>query len=250
MKITILSDLHLEFEPFEISAGDTDLVILAGDIDVKGRGLEWIRKNFSGLPVIYVLGNHDYYGKALPKLSDTLKMETEGTDIHILEKDVIRIRGINFLGCTLWTDYSLFGNPRRDGFQCQQMMTDFRKIRLSPKYSKLRSIDISNLHQRSREWLARELENRAGEANIVITHHGPSPFSLPSGDSHNVVNAAYVSDLRSLIEHYAPACWIHGHLHASSDYTIGSCRVICNPKGYPDEPNRQFNPNFTIEIDP
>jgi Icc-related predicted phosphoesterase len=249
MKITIVSDLHLEFEPFEINTGETDLVILAGDIDIKGRGLEWIRKNFEGLPVIYVLGNHEYYGKSIPKLSETLKKETEASEIHVLEKDVVRIQGINFLGCTLWTDYNLFGDPRGDGFQCQQKMTDFRKIRVFPNYSKLRSIDVFRLHQISKEWLTRELEKQAGEINIVVTHHGPSPLSLPPGDSDNVAHAAYVSDLHTLIKQHAPACWIHGHVHSSSDYRIGSCRVICNPKGYPDELNRQFNPNFTIEID-
>lgn len=45
MKIHILSDLHTEFSTYIPSpvVQDVDLVIPAGDIAVKGRGVTWLR---------------------------------------------------------------------------------------------------------------------------------------------------------------------------------------------------------------
>ena len=61
MRIHLLSDLHNEFSSFVPVLLDCDLVILAGDIDLKSRGVEWAKKTFS-VPVLYVPGNHEFYG--------------------------------------------------------------------------------------------------------------------------------------------------------------------------------------------
>ena len=61
MRIHVLSDLHLEFSPFAPQVTAADVVILAGDIHVKGRGVPWARQAFEG-PVLYVPGNHEFYG--------------------------------------------------------------------------------------------------------------------------------------------------------------------------------------------
>ncbi|WP_429613680.1 metallophosphoesterase [Variovorax sp. W2I14] len=59
----VLSDLHLEFAPFEpVPDLEFDVVILAGDIHspVK-RAVQWAVDRFRGKPVVYLLGNHEYY---------------------------------------------------------------------------------------------------------------------------------------------------------------------------------------------
>jgi Icc-related predicted phosphoesterase len=204
-------------------------------------------RNIKDKPVLYVLGNHEFYGKAYPKLIESLKEAAKGTNVTILEKDTVRIGDVNFLGCTLWTDFELFGNPRIAGHQCTQIMTDFKKIRLSPKYSKLRSIDVSTIHRRSLQWLKSELEKHRGEKNVVITHHGPSILSLPYEYKEDISSAAYVSNLERVIEEFEPDYWVHGHLHNSSSYQVGSCRVVCNPRGYPRERNEEFTQNFVFQ---
>ncbi len=40
----------------------------------------------------------------------------------------------------------------------------------------------------------------------------------------------------------------HGHIHSSSDYKIGNTRVVCNPKGYSVELNKNFKPNLVLEV--
>ncbi len=249
MKILVLSDLHLEFEPLEIKPSDVDVIILAGDIHLKDKGIQWALENFKYVPVIYVLGNHEFYGETYPKLINKLKNETDGTQIHILENEHVTIDGVNFLGCTLWTDFKLFGDSRLAGYECQQVMTDYKKIRVAPKYSKIRSIDIFSIHRKSRHWLANKLSELEGDANVVVTHHAPSIHSVPDHYKQNVISAAYASDLEDLIIRYSPKLWVHGHLHNSSNYRIGKTQVICNPRGYSDERNPNFDVGLTLNID-
>lgn len=101
MKIQVLSDLHIEFRPFDIPDTDADVVVLAGDIHLGIKGIIWAIKNISNKPVIYVLGNHEYYGQTYPKLIKKLKETSTGTNVQILENELIQIGGVNFLGCTL-----------------------------------------------------------------------------------------------------------------------------------------------------
>lgn len=247
MKLHILSDLHVEFESFEAPATDADVVILAGDIHVGRRGLDWALQQFPEKPVIYVLGNHEYYGKALPRHTAKLREFASGTNVHILEQDVLTLDGVRFLGCTLWTDFSLFGDPRIAGYEATQTMTDYKRIRVSPSYRRLRSIDTAAIHDRSRRWLESQLRESSSDI-VVVTHHAPSRKSLHGFRHDDLLSAAFVSDLEEFLIRSKARLWIHGHLHSTSDYTLGKTRVLCNPRGYPDEYNNQFVPNLVVEV--
>ena len=61
MRVQILSDLHLEFGPFTVEKIDRDLLILAGDIHVGEKAIDFIEKQLEISPVIYILGNHEFY---------------------------------------------------------------------------------------------------------------------------------------------------------------------------------------------
>ncbi|MFB2893079.1 metallophosphoesterase [Aerosakkonemataceae cyanobacterium BLCC-F50] len=248
MKLHILSDLHLEFEPFNPLVTNADVIILAGDIHVGKKGIDWAKYYFPELPVIYVLGNHEYYGKAFPKHIDDLKRAVEGTNIHILENDSLIINDIKFLGCTLWTDFNLFGEPKIAGYEATQIMNDYRKIRVSPAFRKLRSIDTTIIHSKSLRWLNEELLNNQNNKIVVITHHAPSKRSVRERDRDNILRAAYASDLDKFVAESNAVLWIHGHIHCQQDYLLGSTRVICNPRGYPDKRNENFIPDLVIEL--
>ena len=248
MKVQILSDLHVEFEDYDYPQCDCDVVILAGDIHTKGRGVKWAIEHINDKPVIYILGNHEFYGKTYPKLFNELKTLAANTNIHVLDKDVISIEGVNFFGCTLWTNFEILGDPRLAGYQCQQAMTDYKKIKRLPGYSKIRSIDTAVYHMQDITWLGKTLAMHEGEKNVVVTHHGPSLKSAPDKYKKDVLVSAYVSDLESFIEKHNPNIWVHGHLHNSSDYLIGETRVLCNPRGYPTELNPNYNSMKIFEI--
>ncbi|OUS23990.1 phosphoesterase [Gammaproteobacteria bacterium 45_16_T64] len=248
MKIHILSDLHIEFEDYTYPACDADVVVLAGDIHAKDKGVIWAAENIPNIPVIYVLGNHEYYGKAHPKFIGEIKSRAQGSNVHVLENDHAKIDGVNFIGCTLWTNFELFGDPRIAGYQCQQVMNDYKKIRKSPRYSKLRSLDVAIIHANSLRWLDKTLEALSGDTNVVVSHHAPSIYSAPVNKRTDITTSAYVSDLAELVSMREPNYWIHGHLHNSSEYDMGNCKVYCNPKGYPGEENPYYDPYKCIEI--
>ena len=64
MNIQIISDTHLEVSHKEITINPLcDLVILAGDIGDKDSALTFIKG--INKPVIYVLGNHEYWGNTI-----------------------------------------------------------------------------------------------------------------------------------------------------------------------------------------
>lgn len=248
MKIHILSDLHSEFEDYEYVETDSDVVILAGDTNIKTRGATWALDTIRNKPIIYVLGNHEYYTAAYPKLLNAIKDLCKDTNLSVLENERIVVNDVNFLGCTLWTDFKLFDNPRLTGYECQQVMTDYKKIRLSPKFSKLRSIDVAAINQRSSRWLKAELNSLATSKSVVVTHHAPSIQSVPEHLRDDSISAAYASNYEDLINSYNPDLWVHGHIHVSSDYYLHQTRVVCNPRGYPDEPNHDFKKDYVLEI--
>ena len=74
MKIHILCDLHIEFGDFVPPVVGADVVVLAGDVHVKNRGLQWIFDQKFEIPVLYVLGNHEFYREKFPGLIDKLKI--------------------------------------------------------------------------------------------------------------------------------------------------------------------------------
>jgi Icc-related predicted phosphoesterase len=62
------------------------------------------------------------------------------------------------------------------------------------------------------------------------------------------VSAAFASSLDEFVAASGVRIWVHGHLHDSADYSIGSTRVICNPRGYPEELNAGFQPGLVVEV--
>ena len=104
------------------------------------------------------------------------------------------------------------------------------------------------MHYNSLKWLEDSLRKSKTDKNVVVTHHAPSPKSLPDQYKNDILSAAHASDLSELIDKYQPDIWIHGHIHSPSDYNIGNTRVICNPRGYPDEPYNGFNNKLIIEV--
>ena len=248
MNIRLYSDLHIEFEDFSAETKGVDVVVLAGDINIGIKGIDWIVRQKFDSPVIYVLGNHEYYKHRYPSLIDKVKAHAAGKNIHVLENESVEIDGVRFHGATLWTDFELFGDPKLAGYQCQQIMTDFKKIRKEPSYSKLRSIDVAMIHHQSLRWLSTSLNSSTSTLNVVVTHHAPSIGSVPAHYKSDIVTAAYASDLSKFISDHKPNYWLHGHLHNSSHYQLGACTVLCNPKGYKGEVNECFDPSFFFTI--
>lgn len=248
MKLLILADLHIEFGPFEPPETDADLVVLAGDTDLLTRGITWAKEAFAGKPVIYVPGNHEYYGETYQKLRAEMQEEADGSNVHVLDFGKYEQDGVVILGATLWTDFHLLGSQAIAMLTVEAGMNDFKKIRTLPSYKKFRALDALQAHSKEKAWLSKEIEAAAGKKLVVVTHHLPSLKSIPDQWKNDYLSAGFASNLDDLVARSGAALWIHGHTHTACDYMIGETRVLCNPRGYIGREDSGYDPALVVEI--
>jgi len=250
LNMGVMSDLHLEFEK-DSSFGATkemlanDVVVLAGDTNVKRRSADFA--NSLGVPVIKVLGNHEYYGKNLSFEADRLKAKA-GPNTHVLENDVVVLNGVRFVGATLWTDYDLLGAPDLSMISAEDSyngLTDFKQVRVGNNYRRLRPTDLVKKHKESLIFLRSVLEKKVDMPTVVVTHHAPCELSVTDQFMHSPLSPAYASRLSEFVLDYQPEFWVHGHVHTNSDYFLGHTRVLCNPRGYV---GHRLNPGFNDKL--
>src|ERR1043166_2026814 len=171
MRLHILADLHLEFGPATIPVSDADVVVLAGDIHLGREGRRWARNQFPDQPVIYVLGNHEFYRHSLPDLTETLRRETSGSHLYLLENNAVELGGYTFLGCTLWTDFQLAAKAKIAMRTAEGIMSDYSIIEFSPERRLLRARDTARLHGESVTWLREALAKCHPARRIVVKQH-------------------------------------------------------------------------------
>lgn len=253
MKLHILSDLHLEFGMMDLPLTDAEVIILAGDIGPMTRGLRHMAMSAKRKPLIYVAGNHEFYGGNIQAVTNDLR-ENSQNNIHFLENNAVEIGGVRFLGCTLWTDFRLFGEDIQITAMVEagRWVNDFQCISIGHGQNKTRFLPSHaiELHELSRTWLESQLEIPHDGPTVVVTHHAPHPLSLDPRFAEDPVSAAFISDLSPLMG--KAQLWIHGHTHISLDYEVNGTRVICNPRGYLRQSGRNenpdFNPGLVVEI--
>jgi Icc-related predicted phosphoesterase len=247
MKLHVLSDLHTEFAKFSPPDTGADVVILAGDIGAGLGGIEWAASQFPNHPVIYVLGNHEYYGQDITLIDELVKQSPE--NIHVLNNDAIVLNGVRFLGSTLWTDFRLDGESAAwfARQRAKRFMEDFVAIKIGGN-SFTPEISVG-LHDASRAWIVSELDTHFDGPSIVVTHHLPAAMSVAKRYENDPLNPAFASRLEDIIEKYQPDLWIHGHTHEPCDYELFGTRVVCNPRGYPREKRGSaFDPGLIVEV--
>lgn len=249
MRLQVFSDLHLESGGFQPVIKNPDVVVLAGDIHEGTEGVKWAKRTFRDLPAIYILGNHEFYNHRLTDLVPKLKREARGSNIHVLENDVFQWGGYFFLGCTLWTDFNL--GPADAGeamLYAWGEMADYNLIQKDRSGALVHPRDLARIHTRSVKWLERQMSGYNTSQTIVVTHHAPSPRSIPSYHAGETLSAAFASNLDSLICASRIPLWIHGHTHHNVDYRIGETRIYSNQRGYSNALARGFEPGKIIEI--
>ncbi|WP_366919262.1 metallophosphoesterase [Variovorax ginsengisoli] len=276
MKLLILSDLHAEFETFELPQGlDFDVAILAGDIVAPGRVVaRWLRNpaRFADKPVVQIAGNHEYYESLLDQEEAEMRREAKEQGVHFLDCDEVIVAGVRFLGCTLWTDFRLrIDNP---GFAGQPMrlisdryrsmtesaryLADYSAIRVDDPHTsisrgtqRLVPMDTLQIHRRHRSWLRTKLAEPFEGPTVVVTHHAPHRNSLAPRYAEDWSSGGFVNEMRPEFFE-VPVLWVHGHTHDSFDYVVGNCRVISNPRGYlnwhGEFENKSFNPALVVEV--
>jgi len=251
MRIHLISDVHNEFGELTYTPPECDVVICAGDIHPGVAGVMWAAETYGsamGQDVIYVAGNHEFYGKrVLHRHYEKMEAKADDLSVHFLQNQVVVIDGVRFIGCTLWTDFNLNGDQPLAMLQAQGSMNDYRLI-CHAINKVITPYTILNEHQISFMFLQDELSKDFDGPTVVITHHAPSELSCLPRYRGNSLNGAYASRLDKFIEIMQPTLWVHGHIHDAKDYMIGNTRVVVNPRGYVGCEETGFNPELILEV--
>ena len=277
MKISIASDLHLEFGNLDFDNPESaEVLVLSGDIliaqDVRdqdaldlsgshGRSerfhqfMQRCSERFSR--VIYVMGNHEHYHGDFATTVAHLKSKFAYiSNLHILDREILTVDGVTFIGGTLWTDMN--NEDPITLLHMRSMMNDFRVVQNSNRrvsfktYEQINGVDDRTrpvFHERAAKFSPEDavtehrlfvdyvrtiVQGKYDQKFVVCGHHSPSKISThPKYANDTIMNGGYSSDLNDLIlNHPQIKLWTHGHTHHSFDYCIGSTRVVCNPRGY------------------
>jgi predicted phosphodiesterase len=230
MRLSLISDIHSEFHKDggeslvrSFNPGLFDVLVLAGDIGVvEGCSLsiflEKAARQVGGKPIVYVPGNHEYYGSDFLNVQNIRK--TLPSCVHFLDNETTTIDGQRFVGSTLWFPY------QSDSWQYDSFLGDFKYIEGFRDWN----YDRANF---SREFLNSEIR----EGDITVTHHLPDENAIaPRYRVHPFVKYnRYFFHQMPMETLSRPKYWLFGHTHEPCDYNIGNCRLVCNPFGYPGE---------------
>jgi Icc-related predicted phosphoesterase len=276
MKIAVCSDIHLEFGTISLENTEgANVLILGGDICVAkdlnkrdeyaimdrfGRSEAWhqfFQECCARFPhVIYIVGNHEHYHG---DFRDTIKHLRDKlgylVNLHILDKQMVQLGGVSFIGGTLWTDMN-----KEDPITLLHMtgmMNDFRCImnsnrvvnfkdhegKFATRTAKFSPDDTVVDHKEMLDYIRIMIEGKFDQKFVVVGHHAPSKASThPRYADEVIMNGGYSSDLSEFImDHPQIKLWTHGHTHEDFDYVIGSTRIVCNPRGYDAYEDRADN---------
>lgn len=242
MKIQILSDLHLEFYMdmgqeilSSLDPSGVDALIVAGDLTTSGHHDLALSTLADLYPeVIFVLGNHDYYN-CLNKEEvheDINNICSRNKNLHWLHNTSVTIQGQRFLGTPMW----------------------FREDPMNPIYQK--HLNDFTLIPGLQAWVYEEnkkathfLETTVYTEDIVITHHLPSMSAVSDRFRGGPLNRFFVCEMDRLIQVQSPKLWVFGHTHDVQTYLFGETFMACNPKGYPFEVQKDFDPKLVFDTD-
>lgn len=249
MHIQLLSDLHLEAQPHwqPTPAPGADVLVLAGDIGSYQPGSLLADADF-GLtrfsprqgwptPVIYVPGNHEYDGLDFDETHDRLQEVCARLGLIWLERQCVGLMGVQFIGTTLWTDFDALAAQARPA---RALTARHKAFRAANHYlsktggtrmgEPLLAEGVRDLGLACQNWLREALAKPCNGPRVVVTHFAPSLRSADPRYGLVPGTAGFCNALDDLLAH--AHLWLHGHLHAPSDYTHLGCRVVANPLGY------------------
>ncbi|WP_332825244.1 metallophosphoesterase [Ramlibacter sp.] len=271
MKIQLMSDLHLEGNPHFVPrpAPGAELLVLAGDIGSYQPGSQLPDADF-GLgrfsprqgwptPVLYVPGNHEYDGLDFDEAHARLREACGRLGITWLEREVLVLDGIRFVGTTLWADFDALARqpgvpPPTPGEALKLRDKAFRaanfylrKAAGTRRGEPLLAEQWRELGLECEQWLRGALAQPFDGTTVVVTHFAPS---LRSADPRYGVTPATAGFCNSLQDLMAQAqFWLHGHLHCQHDYVEEGCRVVANTLGYARKGEQDgFQETFVLAI--
>lgn len=249
MRIWVLSDLHLEGFPFPSAFAPRrpafDVLVSAGDV-WQGNilaGFQFLRHLAEDKPVVATLGNHEHWRGEPSETIAAARRAAKANDISLLEGDATNVQGVQFLGATLWSDYSLAG-----AIDAAMPTGENIRFRDGKEERPFRVQDAQELHRSSLERLRHLIGQETSLPRVVVTHHAPHPACVAPAHTGKWIAGNCASDLSELTDSGRVDLWLHGHVHHSIDMRRpGGTRILCNPAGALFS-NSAFDESLVIEV--
>lgn len=255
--IGLLSDLHLEGSNIDtLHNPGWDILVIAGDLSAD---LSLLDRFFSykvpnDIPIVYVLGNHEYEGRRFNEVVEQYReILNPFENVHLLDNESVVIDNIKFIGSTLWSNFELKGiEAKKESMNwAKHNVVDFTYIFKenkdgSGKYHSMTPEEMVEESEKAQRFIEFELKHNPFEGEkFVVTHFAPHKGSVhpqfSRGDS-----SYWVNNLENLMGF--SQYWVHGHTHSNFDYDVEGTKVICNPRGFAKTFNVDANPHFNREL--
>lgn len=229
------------------------VLVLAGDIGTWKQATSWmISMKDQFQHIVYVAGNHEYYGQEVALVQRHIRQRLSVHDnLHFLQNTCLELDDCLIVGATLWTDMG--GDDEGAMAVCEKYMNDYKCIYIGTPEDKrlLQAQDTVTMHKQSLAYFEQVIDN-SSKSVVVVTHHAPSFSTVTDEDIgyfDDRIQCAYASNLHDWIHarSHKIAAWCHGHTHKSMNYQVAGVPVITNAKGYHNE-KTGFKADFTFSL--
>ncbi len=277
MRIQLFSDLHLErypdFQP-QLAPG-IDVLVLAGDIGSYQQGsllsdddfglarFSPLRPGATCATVLFVPGNHEFDMLEFDATYARLQATCARLGITWLEREVVTIGAVRFVGTTLWSDFEALAASESNTTKQMQMRDKayraanyYLSKNTTRKQGELVLAEgIRALALECQAWLRSALAMPFEGSTVVVTHFAPSLLSADPRYGLTASTAGFCNGLDDLFP--MAQVWMHGHLHCFNDYVATgnqdgqpwACRVVANPLGYHSKGEQaSFRAHLVIEV--
>lgn len=199
MRISAIGDLHVRAEEagrfretFAAMSAGSDLMVLAGDLtefglETEARCVADDIMAAARVPVVAVLGNHDYYSGKVPEITAIFR----DAGINVLEGDTVSIDGVDIVG--------LKGS-----------VGGFHRM-LSP-ISEPEVVAFAELSIEAAAVLDRELSKAKSARRLVVLHYAPIIDTI-MGEHPEEYAFMGSSRFAEVIDRHRPDRVLHGHSH-------------------------------------
>jgi uncharacterized protein len=200
LKVAAIGDLHVrEDEPptsralFEEISRTADVLVLAGDLTDLGKPkeAEILAEELRGctIPVVAVLGNHDYECGAVEEVSEILRQ----AGVRLLDGQVSEIDGVSFVGVKGFAG----------GFG-RSMLGSFGE-------PAIKAMVAESVNEAMRLETAMQRVNT--ERMMVVLHYAPIAATI-AGEPPEIFAFLGSSRLAETIDRFQVSAVVHGHAHS------------------------------------
>lgn len=214
VRVAAIADLHIKEDGsvsyrslFNEIAREADVLVIAGDLTDLGkpREAELLAEDLRGcgLPVVAVLGNHDYECDAVEEVSHILRE----AGVHLLDGQTVELKGVGFAGVKGFAG----------GFG-KWMLGSFGE----PAVKAMVAETISEAMK-----LENALRQLGPERSLAVLHYAPILATI-EGEPLEIYPYLGTSRLGETIDRFNVSAVVHGHAHhgVHEGKTPGGVRVL------------------------